>query len=385
MRKLISIALASVLVGLAGLAVHAERIYGITGPGSASNSVGVNLVFFDSATPGTVTTVGPLTGVTAGQGIKSIDFRPGRTTLYAISTVATGGAAAQIYTCNISTAVCTPLGAAITLGTNASNRTEIEYDPVQNNLRVITGGAGGSTNNFRFNATTGALIAQDPTMTVDAADPNVGYTAYSMVAAAFSNNTVGAASTTLHVYDYNSDAIFRVGSVGGTPISPNTGTIFTEDVPVDFLTGNASVGMDISGSTGVLYVTHDDPTTGASMGLFTRNPTAGLGDETPIGPYPAGTFILDISVLPAATAASVELSGQVVNAEGRGVPNAKVSITGQNGELRVALTNARGQFHFNDVETGQSYTLSANARGFTFRPQVINLTDSITGLVIAPE
>ncbi len=52
--------------------------------------------------------------------------------------------------------------------------------------------------------------------------------------------------------------------------------------------------MDISGATGILYVTHDDPNTGASMNLYTRNLTTGA--ETLLGAYPGGTFVADLSV-----------------------------------------------------------------------------------------
>jgi hypothetical protein len=52
------------------------------------------------------------------------------------------------------------------------------------------------------------------------------------------------------------------------------------------------MGMCISGATGTLYVSHDDPATGTMMSLYTRDLTTRA--ETLIGAYPANTFIHEI-------------------------------------------------------------------------------------------
>src|SRR5205085_1607038 len=128
----------------------------------------------------------------------------------------------------------------------------------------------------------------------DPSDPQAGIVP-DVPAAAYSNNVAGATQTTLYVWDYNTDTLARVGSIGGTPVSPNTGLTFTINNPTPvLLTFNAGMGMDISGASGTLFVTHDDPATGATANLYTRNLTTGA--ETLIGAYPAGTIVADISV-----------------------------------------------------------------------------------------
>ena len=68
----------------------------------------------------------------------------------------------------------------------------------------------------------------------------------------------------------------------------------TVNRPASPPTTNAGLGMDISGASGILYVTHDSPTNASVMGLYTRDTSTGA--ETSIGSYPNGTFVADISV-----------------------------------------------------------------------------------------
>ena len=373
---------AFVVLGFAGQA-QAELIYGMTTASSASTAPGLRLVSFDSATPGILTDRGAFTGIVANHSVRSIDFRPATGVLYAISSNGTN--AAQLYTVNLTNAVLTPVGAGISLGTNASPRVEMDFNPTADRIRVITGSASTANNNFRVNPNTGTLVLTDTNLVIDTADPNAPYTGFSMIAAAYSNNTAGAASTTLYVYDYNTDAIFNVGSVGGTPTSPNTGIFFTADVPTGFLTTQAALGMDISGATGTLFVVHDGATTATTSGLFTRT-TNGSGVETPLGLFPAGTFVSDISVVTPPTAAGVDVSGRVLSsAEGRGLRNAMVTLTDQSGVARTTLTSSRGNYQFADVEAGGTYVISVRSRRFSFSPRVLQITDNISDLDFVPE
>ena len=97
----------SILVVVIGFVTpaRAEFIYGLESNSSALTNAPFGLVRFDSATPGTVTTIGNFTGVIPGQTVRTIDFRPANGVLYAIST--NGAAAAQLYSVNLATAVLT--------------------------------------------------------------------------------------------------------------------------------------------------------------------------------------------------------------------------------------------------------------------------------------
>jgi hypothetical protein len=84
---------------------------------------------------------------------------------------------------------------------------------------------------------------------------------------------------------------------------------------------------------------------------------------------------------PAATAAAVTVSGRVLTAEGRGVTNAAVRLTGPSGDSRTFVTRRGGAFTFNDVESGRTYTISVTPSGrFNFEPQTISVNDDLTNI-----
>jgi MYXO-CTERM domain-containing protein len=275
--------------------LHAETIYGMTAVNSSGLSAGVGLVRFDSATPGTVTTIGSFSGVVAGQALRSIDFRPADGQLYALSSGTTAGTAAlaQLYTVNLATAALTKVGAAgFSLTGNTATRIEMDFNPVADRVRIIVGGT--TNRSYRADPNTGALVATDTSIDYAVGDPLAG-TGPIVLAAAYSNNVAGAASTTLYAWDFNTDALTTVGGLNGVP-SPNGGQMFTVATPPGgaLLVNQSGIGMDISGASGVLYVTHDDPATGSFMSLFTRNLSTGA--QSLVGNYPTGLFVADISV-----------------------------------------------------------------------------------------
>ncbi|MBK8304109.1 MAG: carboxypeptidase regulatory-like domain-containing protein [Chloracidobacterium sp.] len=86
------------------------------------------------------------------------------------------------------------------------------------------------------------------------------------------------------------------------------------------------------------------------------------------------------------TASGVDVTGRVFSsAEGRGVRNAVVTITDENGNAHSTVTGALGTYRFAEVETGHTYIVSVRSRRFTFAPQVVQITDNISGLDFTPE
>jgi len=80
----------------------------------------------------------------------------------------------------------------------------------------------------------------------------------------------------------------------------------------------------------------------------------------------------------APTAANVSISGRVLSSAGRTIPNAIVTLQPtSSGAVRTARTNSFGFYRFDDVVTGQSYVLSASAKGQTFSPAVISVVDNV--------
>ena len=87
----------------------------------------------------------------------------------------------------------------------------------------------------------------------------------------------------------------------------------------------------------------------------------------------------------APTSAGSHFSGRVLQGKNRGVNNAIVHITEQDGNTRSARTNQFGYFHFEEIGTGQTLIVNTFHRRFQFNPQVINFNDSIKELTITTQ
>jgi hypothetical protein len=313
-----------------------EVIYGMTTAGSLSISPGLDLVWFNSDTPGAINHVAAFSGITEGQNLRSVDFRPSSGVLYAIST---GVLTAQLYTVDLATAVCSPVGNGFPLAAILDARVEIDFDPVADVIRVITGGLTG--NNLRVDPETGGLIATDADLAYAKGDPLEGHLP-SIVGAAYSNNVAGASSTTLYAWDFNFDSLVTIGGPDGTP-SPDTGQLFTIDAPPGLLRFNGLLGMDISGVTGTLYVTHDNPADGTRMALYKRSTSNGA--ETLIGDYPLGTFIGDISVqpvgvTPTATPTATAIASPIATATPTATARSTPTVTATSTPVATATASA---------------------------------------------
>jgi hypothetical protein len=82
-----------------------------------------------------------------------------------------------------------------------------------------------------------------------------------------------------------------------------------------------------------------------------------------------------------ATAANAEISGRLVTANGAGISNATVMLTG--GDLTQPVyvrTGSFGYYRFTDLTVGQIYVVTVSSKRFTFAnpTRVVNLFDSVT-------
>jgi hypothetical protein len=181
----------------------------------------------------------PITGLQAGEGILGIDLRPSTGQLYAL------GSTSRLYTINPATGAATQVGSAGAF-TLSGTFFGFDFNPSVDRIRVVSD----TGQNIRLNPNDGTLTATDTTLTYAAGDPNFG-TSPSDVGAAYVNNTAGAPSTTLFGIDSGLDVLVRQGSVDGTPVSPNTGQLFTVgSLGVDT---SVLVFFDVSGVTGIAY------------------------------------------------------------------------------------------------------------------------------------
>lgn len=179
------------------------------------------LVQFNAATPGTLTTVGTVTGLQAGENILAIDFRPSNGQLFGL------GSSSRIYVIDRTTGAATAVGPqfpTLLSGTNFG----FDFNPTVDRIRIVSD----SGQNLRLNPNNGAQTVDTPL--------NPGTPA--ITAAAYTNSFGVAATTVLYDIDTSLDRLLIQSN-------PNAGTL-TDVGPlnVDFQAIN---GFDIaSNNTG---------------------------------------------------------------------------------------------------------------------------------------
>jgi trimeric autotransporter adhesin len=297
MKYFMSGIVACALVSASGKA-NAELAYGIIG-----EAAGTELVSFDTANASATTLRGLLSGVLSGHAVRAIDVRPSTGELYAMSTGSNGAFA--FYTVNVNTGALTLVGNGTTNSPTWTIRVSIDFDPVTDTIRAITQGV---NNNFRFNPNTGALIQQDTSVAYGAGDVNAGSNPPFLSDFAYTNSFAGASSTTCFALDFNLDVLSTIGGPNGSP-SANTGELFTigENDPGDFYTSTAGTGFDISGTTGIAYMSHDDPISGTENLLSVVNLTTGRA--TIVGTFFVNILDIALAITPGVTCDSVDFNG----------------------------------------------------------------------------
>ncbi|MEQ1922379.1 MAG: carboxypeptidase-like regulatory domain-containing protein [Pyrinomonadaceae bacterium] len=84
--------------------------------------------------------------------------------------------------------------------------------------------------------------------------------------------------------------------------------------------------------------------------------------------------------IPVANPPTATVAGRVLTAEGRGVRNATVTMTDPLGAVLQVRTGPFGNYRFDNVPTGTFYDMAVVSRRFTFAPNQIVLSDSLSGV-----
>lgn len=82
------------------------------------------------------------------------------------------------------------------------------------------------------------------------------------------------------------------------------------------------------------------------------------------------------TVLPP-TAATALVNGRVLTANGRGLYNARVTMTNMSGQTRYSVTNPFGFYRFMEVQAGETYVFEVKDKRYVFSPQVLTIIDDI--------
>ena len=111
-----------------------------------------------------------------------------------------------------------------------------------------------------------------------------------------------------------------------------------------------------------------DPTYFQGDGVHTNN-----AGQTVI----AGIFANAFPTI-AATSAVFKVSGRVLTANGRGIPNVSLTLTDPAGNTRTARTSTLGYYLFRGITPGQTYSVTARAKRFTFSQpsQTLNINEN---------
>ncbi|MBC7775418.1 MAG: DUF4394 domain-containing protein [Phycisphaerae bacterium] len=255
---------------------NAQTVYALSGD---------KMMRFESTNPGAVTTLPPVTGMTAGQTLMGLDFRPTTGQLYGMGYNPSTGAA-QLYTINPTNAVATPVGATtVTLNPNVA-RFGFDFNPTVDRIRVT----GSDNTNYRMHPVTGAMVATDGNLAFASGDVNA-LAVPNVVASAYNNSYIGSTGTQL----FNFDASLNVLT---NQFPPNSGQLTTVGSSgLNLNSTDRSVDMDIAfnaaNPTNVAYMSAN---TGTSVNddLFSVNLSTGA--VTMIGSIGTGLPVRDIAV-----------------------------------------------------------------------------------------
>ena len=245
--------------------VSGDIIYGL-----ANYAAGPHLVSFHSTSPNTFDSNVTISGITAGQTLVGMDFRPATGELIALGYDQASGGTIRLYVINPPTGVATAIGAgttALNLGAESAANIGLDFNPTVDRIRVVT--ADGNLN-LRLNPADGSVAGSDTNLAYAVGDANVARNP-NIGAVAYTNSYLGATSTSL----YDAELVPVAGGVNvilSNQNPPNNGTLNTTGsgtqpsqlLDLDFdvynnLTTGVQTGYTVATYTvvpGSLYINH---------------------------------------------------------------------------------------------------------------------------------
>lgn len=278
--------------------LRAEQIVALTS--------GNRLLFFDSATPGTVQKTITISTV-GNELLAAIDFRPATGDVYALAV------SGRLYSLNLTTGVGNiPGNAPLAIsGTHYG----FDFNPTIDRIRLVND----NDQNLRLDPNNGSVISTDTPLNYPAGDAHA-FQNPNIVGAAYTNNFAGAGATVL----YEIDSFFDTLVIQNPPNAGALNTIGSLGVNT-----TDAVGFDISQGTGVAYASL---TVGGTASLYTislangaatlvgtiASPTILNGETVVDIAVPTATRLLNISSRGhVGTGADVLIGGFIANGGGR--------------------------------------------------------------------
>lgn len=263
------------------------------------------------------------------------------------------------------------VGKAVTLWQNTNTTTIVANNSISCNL------AGNHDDNSYWRAFTPSTFGQTGTFTVTGVRIGVEESAI---------GTGANQPLTVRVYT-NSGGAFPAGTrtlIGTTNTTVAAGTLFFQDIAVTapaqpvatqivveiftpsgiaanhrFFIGSNALGQSAPSYISAANCGAPNPTNVAAAGAPNMHALIALvGNNIPV-------------------AANASVSGRILASDGRGIRNARVSMTLPNGEIRTVLSSTFGYYRFDEIEVGQTVILNVNSKRFQFNPQIVSVTDNL--------
>lgn len=237
------------------------------------------LVSFTIGTPGSLTSTVAITGLQVGETLLGIEARPTTGGILGV------GSTSRLYRIDRTTGAATALGGAPFTPALIGNELAIDFNPTVDRLRLVTDAG----QNLRLHPNTGAVAATDGNLAYAAGDANFGAVPRE-VAVAYNRSFGGATITTMYGIDSALDILVTQGTVDSTPVSPNSGQLFTVgSLGVD--TGDLA-GFDVTPfGAGFMALTAPG---GSSSTFYSVN--LGTGATTSLGAIGGGA-VRDVAIL----------------------------------------------------------------------------------------
>jgi len=303
----IFLALSCIAAGTAPSALLAQTAYAVTST--------AQLVSFNVATPGTLSTPMPITGLQAGEQILAIDFRPASGHLFGL------GSTNRLYSISTTTGVVSQIGASGQFALVGGTAFGFDFNPVVDRIRVVRD----ADQSMRLNPVTGGLAGADTALTYAAGDVNFGQNP-NVQGSAYTNNFAGATTTVLYGIDVNRDVL-----VIQNP--PNNGTLNTVgSLGVD---ATLAPGFDIL-TVGGVDTAYALLTVGNATGFYRI--ALNTGAATLIGNLPAGSTMTGLALVAPDPQRLINISTRAQVLTGNDVMIAGFVISGGNKNVAIVAT-----------------------------------------------
>jgi hypothetical protein len=317
-----------------------------------------NMISFDSDNPRFIRDMKAITGITAGQSIVGLDFRPATFGLYAFAYNSTS-MEYQLYTIDAMTGAATAVNATpgmINLGTGG--HIGVDFNPQADRLRVTS-----TANNtsYRINPVDGMIAATDMNFAYVTTDMNAMFKA-NIGSVAYTNSYKGTTSTAMYGIDDSLSTFVRIDP----PNDGKVNTILTLPVSLNLMERTSDVDFfyDSTASTDIGFVAI------SGMGelfdkLYTMN-TSGSGSL--VSDIGLGINVSDIAAQPQFRNAVSVKNIAMVAARYNLYPNPAtgniyLDIPATKGSITATVTDLTGRVLSTTATTGRKLDISGLPAG----------------------